>query len=85
VPLESEADGISLAWYRGRPTGRLLFSQWVPRPTDGGPPRFEVLASGARGELTAVSDGPLFLRLNGPPGSLAARDGTISVSIAPLR
>jgi hypothetical protein len=44
-----------------------------------------VLASGARGELTAVGDGPLFLRLNGPPGSLAARDGPISVSIAPLR
>jgi hypothetical protein len=57
----------------------------VPRPKDGGPPRFEVLASGANGELTAVSDGPLFLRLNGPPGSLAARDGTISVSVAPLR
>jgi len=85
VPLESEADGISLEWYRGRPTGRLLFSQWVQRPTDGGPPRFEVLGSGARGELTAVADGPLFLRLNGPPGSLATRDGTISVLVAPLR
>ena len=84
VPLESEADGISLAWYRGRPTGRLLFSQWVQQPTDGGPPRFEVLASGASGELTAACDGPLFLRLNGPPGSLAARDGTISVAVQPL-
>jgi hypothetical protein len=84
TPLESEADGISLEWYRGRPTGRLLIGQWVPRPADGGPPRFEVLASGAQGELTAVADGALQLRLNGPPGRLAERDGTISVAVTPL-
>jgi hypothetical protein len=82
--LEGEADGISLEWYRGHPTGRLLIGQWVTRPTDGGQPRFEVLASGGRGELTAVADGPLYLRLNGPPGRLAARDGTISVVVKPL-
>jgi len=85
TPLEGEADGISLEWYRGRPTGRLLIAQWVPRPADGGQPRFEVLGTGARGELTSVVDGPLFLRLNGPPVRLAARDGTISVAVEPLR
>ena len=84
TPLESEADGISLEWYRGHPTGRLLIGQWVPQPAGGGPPRFLVLASGAKGELTAVADGPLYLRLNGPPGRLAARDGTISVAVTPL-
>ena len=82
--LESEADGISLAWYRGHPTGRLLIGQWVPRPAAGGQPRFEVLASGARGELTTVTDGPLFVRLNAPPGRLAERDGTLAVSITPV-
>jgi hypothetical protein len=84
TPLESEADGISLEWYRGHPTGRLLLGQWVPRPADGGQPRFEVLASGARGELTAVADGPLYLRLNGPPGQLIERERRLSVTIAPL-
>ena len=84
TPLESEADGISLEWYRGQPTGRLLIGQWVERSAEGEPPRFEVLATGAQGELTAVADGPLFLRLNGPPGRLAARDGTISVTVTPL-
>jgi hypothetical protein len=84
TPLESEADGISLEWYRGKPTGRLLIGQWVPGPADGGPPRFDVLASGAKGDFTAVVDGPLYLRLNGPPRRLAARDGTISVAVAPL-
>jgi hypothetical protein len=83
-PLESEADGISLEWYRGQPTGRLLIGQWVERSAEGEPPRFVVLASGAQGELTAAADGPLFLRLNGPPGRLAAHDGTISVAVTPL-
>jgi hypothetical protein len=83
-PLESEADGISLEWYRGQPTGRLLIGQWVERSAEGDPPRFVVLASGAQGELTAAADGPLFLRLNGPPGRLAAHDGTISVAVTPL-
>lgn len=84
TPLAGEADGISLAWYRGHPTGRLLISQWVPRPADGGEPRFEVLASGAKGHLTAITDGPLFFRLNGPPGRLRERDGTLSVSVTPV-
>jgi hypothetical protein len=84
TPLESEADGISLEWYRGQPTGRLLIGQWVERSAEGEPPRFVVLASGAQGELTAAADGPLFLRLNGPPGRLAAHDGTISVAVTPL-
>ena len=84
TPLESEADGISLEWYRGQPTGRLLIGQWVERSAEGEPPRFVVLATGAQGELTAAADGPLFLRLNGPPGRLPERDGTISVAVTPL-
>jgi hypothetical protein len=34
--LETEADGISLEWYRGRPVGRLLLAQWVEAPAGGG-------------------------------------------------
>ena len=29
LTLTSEADGITLEWYRGRPLGRLLVSQWI--------------------------------------------------------
>jgi hypothetical protein len=61
-----------------------LIGQWVERAAEGGQPRFELLASGAQGDFTAVADGPLYLRLNGPPGRLAARDGTISVTVTPL-
>ncbi|MFM8414392.1 MAG: hypothetical protein ACKOCX_06675 [Planctomycetota bacterium] len=84
IPLESEADGISLEWYRGRPTGRLLIGQWAARPKDGGQPRFEVLGEGAAGELTAIADGPIYLRLNGPPGRLAERRGSLQVTLQPL-
>jgi hypothetical protein len=84
TPLEGEADGISLEWYRGRPTGRLVIGQWVPGPADGGQPRFDVVATGAKGDFTAVVDGPLYLRLNAPPRRLAERDGRLSVTVAPL-
>lgn len=84
IPLEGEAEGITLAWYRGRPTGRLLVGQWVDTPQSGGRPRFEVLADGGTGEFAAIADGPLFMRLNGPPGQLATRTGTLSVTVRPL-
>ena len=84
TPLESEADGISLEWYRGRPTGRLLVGQWLAAPTDGGRPRFEVLGEGATGTFAAVADGPIYLRLNGPPGRLAERGGSLQVTLQPL-
>lgn len=81
--LESEADGMSLEWYRGRPVGRLLAAQWV-EPADGGRPRFEILAEGKDGEFTGAVAGPLYLRLNGPPGRLAERAGAIAVTLVPL-
>ena len=79
--LQSEADGISLRWYRGRPLGRLLAAQWVANPPDGGRPRFVVLAEGAAGDFTAVTDGPLYLKINEPPGELADNTGTLTVTL----
>ncbi len=84
IPLEGEADGISLEWYRGRPTGRLLLGQWIDTPSDGGRPRFDVVADGSSGEFTAVADAPLFMRLNGPPARLDERQGTISAVVQPV-
>lgn len=79
--LESEPNGISLEWYRGRPVGRLLAAQWVEQPTDGGRPRFVVLAEGAAGEFTAATDGPLYLKINESPGRLADNAGTLTVEL----
>jgi len=83
--IESEADGISLDWYRGRPLGRLVAAQWVEAPADGGRPRFVVLGDGAAATITAAADGPLYLKVNAPPGGLAARRGTRDVVIEPRR
>ena len=79
--LESEPDGISFDWYRGRPIGRLLAAQW--RAVEAGRrPAFEVLATGAGGKLRGAVDGPLFLRVNDAPGALADNRGGYDVEIA---
>lgn len=82
--IETEAGGISLDWYRGRPLGRLLAAQWVASPPDGKRPRFAVLGEGDSATITAVADGPLYLKLNEPPGDLADDAGSLVVEIRPL-
>lgn len=79
-PLESEPDGISIAWYRGRPIGRLLAAQWVDAD-DGSRPRFVVVAEGRGGEFTAIADGPLFFKVNESPGALADNRGAVTVTV----
>jgi len=83
VRLETEADGISLRWYRGRPLGRLLVAQWVEHPDEGGRPRFVMLATGRGSEFTAATDGVVFCKLNDPPGELADNEGHLTAEIAP--
>jgi hypothetical protein len=81
--LESTADGISLRWYRGRPLGRLLAAQWDDRPADGGRPRFTVVVTGSGGEFTAPVSGPLYLKVNDPPGELADNAGSLAATLTP--
>ena len=81
--LESEADGISLRWYRGRMVGRLLIAQWNDAPAAGRRPGFDVLAEGAATEVQAIVDGPLYVRINEAPRALADNVGGISLRIAP--
>jgi len=81
--LESESDGISLRWYRRRPLGRLLASQWVEHPADGGRPRFVVLATGPQEDFTAAVDGVVYLKINDAPGELADNEGQLAVEIRP--
>ena len=85
MALESEADGISLRWYRGRPLGRLLLRQWVHGDTAADRPRFAVLAEGATGDFRAMTDGVIYLKINEPPGELADNAGRLTVELAPLK
>ena len=81
--LESEADGITLRYYRGRPAGKLLVAQWA-EPADGGRPRFEVIAEGRGGRFTARADGMLYLKINESPGDLADNGGGLDVELGPI-
>ena len=81
TPIESEADGISLRWYRGHPVGRLLAAQWVER--EDGTAGFVVLGSGAAAEITAAAAGPLYLKVNEAPGDLADTSGSYTVDVVP--
>ena len=83
--LETEPDGISIDWYRHRPLGRLLAAQWV-EPHDAAPgarPRFVVIAEAAAATFVAPVDGPLFFKLNEPPGALADNEGGFQVDVEP--
>jgi hypothetical protein len=80
--LTSEARGISLRWYRGRPIGRLIAAQWVDHQA-AGRPRFEPLAEGESATFTATADGPLYLMINESPGELADNAGGLSVRVSP--
>jgi hypothetical protein len=76
--LQATPDGITLRWYRGRPTGRLLVAQWIERD-DGASPAFRVLAEGGGGTFTAAADGPLYMKINESPGELADNTGEFRV------
>lgn len=80
TPIESEADGITLRWYRGRPVGRLLAAQWVENDGTAG---FVVLGEGAAAALTAAAAGPLYFKVNDAPGDLADNVGAYTVDILP--
>ena len=62
----------------------MLAAQWVESPTDGGSPRFAVVGEASSATITATTDGPLFCKLNEPPGNLADDAGSFSVEIAPV-
>jgi len=79
--LESGADGISLDWYRGRPVGRLLAAQWDEQPADGGRSRFHLVGEGGETTITAITTGPLFLRINNAPANFPACRGRLDVVI----
>ncbi len=84
TPVESEADGISLRWYRGRPAGRLLVAQWVEPQRAGAAPGFVVLGEGGQATVTATASGPLYLKINESPGDLADNEGVLTIELVPI-
>lgn len=83
VKLESTAEGISLRWYRGRPVGTLLAAQWLNTADGAASGRFEILATGTAGTITAAAAGPLYFKINESPGELADNGGTLQVTLTP--
>ena len=81
LDLESTAGGISIDWYRGLPLGRLLIAQWDEKPDVGGRPKFKVLAEGGETSFTAISNSPMFLKINNRPSNLSLSDGQLTVNI----
>jgi hypothetical protein len=81
--IESEPDGISLDWYRGRPLGQLLVALWVDAPADGGRPRFMVVGEGRRSRIGAAGAGPVYFKVNEPPGDLGDNRGGYAVEFGP--
>jgi len=79
--IETEPNGISLDWYRGRPLGRLLAAQWIAAPADGGRPRFVTCGEGATTSLKAEVDGPLYLKVNEPPADFGDDEGAFEVEV----
>ena len=83
VDLSSEGQGITIAWYRGRPIGRLFIAQWLEDPADGGRPRFERLAEGSKGRFAALTTGPIFARINDSPAGRRDNGQGLELLLAP--
>ena len=83
VDLSSEGQGITIAWYRGRPIGRLFIAQWLEDPADGGKPRFELLAEGSKGRFAALTTGPIFARINDSPAGRRDNGQGLELLLAP--
>lgn len=75
----SEAQGISLRYFGGRPLGRLLARVWPDDPASDGDR--EIHDPGREGEFTPAITGTLYLRLNDASSELADNQGEIEVSI----
>ena len=76
----SEADGVTIDYYRGVPLGSVIACV-VPQIALDAPylPKLDVVNIGARGEAVAPCDGWLLLKVNDRPNSLADNDGSLEL------
>lgn len=79
---ESEADGVTIRYHRGKPLGQLVACLLPLRITDAAPnlPANPVQGIGSSGTITATSDSWLFLRVNEATGELGDNAGELSLT-----
>jgi len=86
-PWESEPQGVTIRYVRGRPLGALLAAVVPYEPPD---PRTELTTQGSFFQpytvgrqllVTPARSGTLFLRINDAPAELADNQGDVTVSI----
>lgn len=85
-PWHSEADGITIQHYRGRPLGQLIAcllpvdvdpnAPYLPQPT--------VVAVGSSSQLTASGECLLLLKINEPPGEYGDNQGQLEIRVQPM-
>jgi len=83
-PWLSEANGVTVRYFRGQPLGRLLAAvvdETDPRATDNG--FLKPIPLGNTGELVPEVSGTLYLRLNDSPSELNDNRGSVRVRISP--
>ena len=79
-----EPGGVTIAYYRGQPLGRLLAAVSDPtRPLTGNSPLLTPHAIGLGDTISAGNGGVLFLRINEDPAQWADNAGELLVSIRP--
>lgn len=80
-PWISEANGITLRYYRGQPIGTLLAAVTDEGQSGGKSPLLQPVTIGTAGEITAEQDGVLYLRINDSPAERADNSGSLAITV----
>jgi len=80
-PWMSEANGITLRYYKERPIGMLLAAVSDEGRSGGVTGLIQPAAIGIKGELTPEKDGVLYLRINDSSAELADNAGQVTVMV----
>jgi hypothetical protein len=77
-PWNSQAQGITIRYFRHQPIGRLMASI-VPIPKDESTTLWQPIAIGRDATLKSESEGLLLLKINEAAGDLAGNQGSLRV------
>jgi hypothetical protein len=78
----SEADGVTIRYYRGRPLGQLLAAVAnLDEPARTPTRLLTPVAIGGNGEIAVKTTGDLYLRINDSPGELRDNKGEVTVTV----
>jgi hypothetical protein len=79
-PWQSEAQGITVEYYRGHPLGCVL-ATITPIPAEQVTKRWEPIRVGRSLEMTSAETGLLLLKINEPSKDLYDNEGSIEIRI----